>query len=98
MSFRVTLDAFSRLVHFKLIHYRVMSNMNLFKMNLVDSSTCLFCNREEIVAYVFLECENVTRSWRNIECWIRRVIERHFRLSDADKIFGTLPISITVNK
>ena len=61
MSFCVTLDTFSRLVHFKIMHNTVMSNTTLFKMNLVDSSTCLFYNKEEIVVHAFLECESVTR-------------------------------------
>ena len=51
MSFLVTLDTFSRLIHFKLKHNRVMTNKILLKMNLADSSKCLFCNREETVVH-----------------------------------------------
>ena len=43
-----------------------------------------------------LECENVVRFWRSIEGWIRRVIDTHFKLSDVDKIFGTLQMNITI--
>ena len=68
------------LIHFKLIYNRVMTNKILFKMNLADSSTCLFCNGEETVVHAFLECENL------IECWIRRVIDRQFKLSDVDNL------------
>ena len=48
--------------------------------------------------YAFLECKNVARFWRSIEDWIiiRRVIDGHLKLSDVDKIFGTLPINITI--
>ena len=63
----------------------------------VAGGTCLFSNREETVVHAFLECENVTRLLRSNECWIRRVIDRHFKLSDVDKIFGIFPINITVN-
>ena len=56
-----------------------------------------FCNREETVVHAFIECENVVRFWRSIEGWIRRVIDRHVKLSDVDKIFGMLPMNITIN-
>ena len=95
--FLFALDTFSRLIHFKIIYNRVMTNKILLKMNLADSSTYLFCNREETVVHAFLECENVTRFWRSIECWIRRVIDRHFKLPNVDTIFGTLPMNITIN-
>ena len=36
--------------------------------------------------------------WSSIECWIRRLIDRHFKLSVADKIVGTLPINITIKQ
>ena len=96
MSFPVTSDTFSRRILFK--HNRVMTNEVLFKMNLTDLSTCLFCNREENTVHAFFECENVARFWRSIEDWIitRREIDGHFKLSDVDKIFGTLPINITI--
>ena len=45
---------------------------------------------------MLLECENV-RFWRSIEGWIRRVIDRHVKLSDVDKIYGMLPMNITIN-
>ena len=55
-----------------------------------------FCNRGETVVHAFLECENV-KFWRSIAGWIRRVIDRHVKLSDVDKIFGMLPMNITIN-
>ena len=91
------LETFSRLVHLALIHNRVMTNKILSKMNRDDSFTCLFCNREETVVHAFLECKHVTRLSRSIACWIREVIDKHFKHSDVDKIFGTLPMNIPVN-
>ena len=44
-------------------------------MNLADSSTCLFCNKEKTVVHAFLECGNVTRFWRKIESWIRGLVK-----------------------
>ena len=61
MSFLVLLDTFSRLVLFKLIHNREMTNKILVEMILADSSLCLYCNREEPVVQAFPECEDVTR-------------------------------------
>ena len=46
-----TLDTFSRLMHVKHVHNRVMTNKILFIINLVDLSTGLFCNREESVVH-----------------------------------------------
>ena len=90
MSCLVTLDTFSRPIHIKLIHNRTMAN-------LADSSACLFRNREEAVIYAFLECGNAARFWRSIEGWIRGMIDRHFKLSDVDKIFSIVPLNITIN-
>ena len=74
-----------------------MNNMILFKMNLADLSTCVFCHREGTVVHAFLRCENVARFWRSMEGLMRRVIDRHFRLSDVDKISDTLPMTITTD-
>ena len=49
ISVPATLDTFSRPIHFKLIHSRVITNKIIFKMHLAHSFTCLFCNREELV-------------------------------------------------
>ena len=84
-------------IHFKLKYNRLMTNDILFKMNMADSFTCLFCDREEAVAHAFLECENVTSFLRSIECWMRRMIDRQFKLSDVNDNFGTLPMNITLN-
>ena len=59
MNFLVTLNIFSIQVHFKLIYNRVMTNKILFKINLADSSTYSFCNREEAVIYALLECKRL---------------------------------------
>ena len=97
MSFIFILDTFSRLIHFKLVHNRVKTDTILLKMNLADSSRCLFCNGEAVV-HAFLECENVTRFWRSIECWKEeRLIDMHFKLLDVDYIFGTFPMNITIS-
>ena len=63
MSFLVTLDTFSRLVHFKLIHNKVMTNKILFKMNLADSFKCVFCYGEETVRFMlFLSAKMLLNS------------------------------------
>ena len=96
MSFLVTLTLtyiFSGLVHFKRIHKIMMATKIPFRIQLIDSFTH---NRVETVVYAFLECFNVSNLSRSIECWVGRLVDRHFKLSDVDKAFGTLPINITI--
>ena len=61
----------TRLVYFRPIHNRVMTNKILFKMKLIDSSKCLSCDIEDTVVHAFLECKNVRRLSRSFQYWIR---------------------------
>ena len=74
-----------------------MTNKILFKINLIDPSTCLFCKSEERFIMLFLSAKMEADCEGSIECWIRRVIDIHFKFSDVDKIFGNLPMNITTN-
>ena len=63
MSYIVTLDTFSRLIHFKLVHNRVMTYKLLFKMNLTDSFTCCFFATEKKLLFTpFLSAKMLLNS------------------------------------
>ena len=64
---RTTPYTFSRLVHFKIIYNRVMTNKTVYEMKLVDDPKCLYCGSEESPIHAFLEREYVTNLWRSIE-------------------------------
>ena len=53
---------------------------------IVDDSNCLYCGSEESLIHAFLECENVTNSWRSIELWMRGALNQHIKISEIDRI------------
>ena len=59
-SQRTTLYTFSRLINFKIIHNRVMTNKSLHKMKLADDDPrCLYCGSEESLIHAFISIRNL---------------------------------------
>ena len=56
---------------YKLVHFILTTNENLFRCNMTDSDICAWCQEEiETIPHIFLECEVVKSFWSDIKHWI----------------------------
>ena len=75
---------------YKLIHRRTVHNQLLKKMKIVESENCLFCkDQTETIEHIYLQCPNSINLWNETITWVRNIYDRHFIISDQEKIFGT---------
>ena len=75
---------------YKLIHRRTVNNQLLKRMKIVESEYCLFCKDQvETIEHVYLQCPNSVNLWNETIKWVRNIQDRHFIISDHEKIFGT---------
>ena len=67
-----TIDMYTRMFHFKILHNVLYLNKNLFKMQLVSCPLCSFCKEtEETVQHVFSECITVQNIWNDLQNLLR---------------------------
>ena len=75
---------------YKLIHRRTVNNQLLKRMKIVESENCLFCKDQvETIEHIYLQCPNSVNLWNETIKWVRNIQDRHFIISDHEKIFGT---------
>ena len=64
---RITLDSYSRQFHFKITHNVLFSNKALYRMNIVESSLCSYCNIEdETTVHLFSNCLVIKGLWGEV--------------------------------
>ena len=52
---------------YKLLHSAVYTKVQLLKFRFVENNLCSFCQKEaETYAHLFLECEKIKKSWKEI--------------------------------
>ena len=81
-------SVYQHFIQYKLIHKRVVHNQLLHKMKITDNPNCQFCNAQETIEHIYLECPNVIRIWQDTENWVKSLNYPHFKISDTEKIFG----------
>ena len=80
--------AYCKHFQFKLLHSRTAINDKLFRMNLIDSNICKMCQTEvETIMHTFIDCVHVTDLWKQIEKWLRNILNEKVKLDDIDIIF-----------
>ena len=84
--------SFTKYLQFKLLHNRIVTNKRLYAMGLSETSNCPYCgNIDETIEHAFLNCRVVTNFWKEVERWLRQVIEGGIKISDIEKIMGKDP-------
>ena len=82
--------SFTKYLHFKMLHRRVITNKKLLEMGISESSKCPYCEeQQESIEHAFLYCETVKSFWDEIEKWLKTHIDRSIKIPDIDKIMGT---------
>ena len=74
---------------FKLLHYILVTNEDLYKWGIIDSDLCIWCEEEiETLTHIVLECEVIKRFWRDLKQWIFQKINVLIHVSNIEIIFG----------
>lgn len=68
LPFKVTQETKLRWLQFQTLHRIVPTNEYLFKLNILNSSSCTFCkNNIETIEHLFYDCIHVKELWFKIE-------------------------------
>ena len=82
--------SFTKYLQFKLLHKRIVTNKKLQVMGLSNTSNCPYCGSiEESVEHAFFQCGVVRIFWKEIERWLRQVLDGGINIPDVYKIMGT---------
>ena len=85
----VTLDTKTRIFQYKLIYRILYTNKSLYKMKMVDSPLCTFCQTsEESLEHLFSHCNFSLAFWRSVVLWIKSLHINIDFLDDHDIILG----------
>ena len=65
---KVTLDTYTRVFHYKILHNILFLNQQLFKMGITSTDKCTYClSSVENIQHLFCECIVINRLWSNIQ-------------------------------
>ena len=91
--------SFTKYLQFKLLHNRIVTNKKLYTMGLSETSNCPYCdNIDETIEHAFLNCRVVTNFWKEVERWLRQVIDGGIKILDIEKIMGTGSLDDIIDK
>ena len=71
LPFQVALDTYTRDFQYKILNRILFTNSKLFKLKLVESPLCSFCDKnEETLEHLFVFCEHSKAVWKEISSWL----------------------------
>ena len=89
LASKVTLHTKLQNFQFKFLHHIIYANSKLFKMKLVSSPICSFCQMsKETLLHLFCECKVTREFWDNVCNCLSRGKYSAIQLSSFDICFG----------
>lgn len=90
LPFQVALDTYTRDFQYKILNRILFTNSKLFKLKLVESPLCSFCDKNEETLEHLVFCEHSKAFWKEISSWLHECgIETFPDLTDQINImFG----------
>ena len=89
LASKITLHTKLQNFQFKFLHHIIYTNSKLFKMKLVNSPICSYCQMlEETLLHLFCECKATREFWNNVCNWLSRGKNSVIQLSSFDICFG----------
>ena len=89
LPLKVTIDTKTRQFQYKILHRILYTNKMLFKMNLVDTSKCTFCNEfDETIEHLMLNCSYSMLFWNDVIQWLNTFQINIDLLSETTILFG----------
>ena len=65
-----TIDSHTRIFQYKILNNILFLNNRLFKMNIVNSELCSFCETEpETIIHLLCSCRKVEQLWSSVQQW-----------------------------
>ena len=87
--FRSFLTTIPREFQYKVLNCIVYTNEKLFRLGIVDSSKCIFCQKEaESIEHLLFSCAKSSEFWKSVLSWLRDNGIRIDTLKETDLIFG----------
>ena len=89
LAFCTSLESKIREFQYKVLNCIVCTNEKLFRLGIVDSSKCIFCQKEaESIEHLLFSCAKSSEFWKSVLSWLRDNGIRIDTLKEADLIFG----------
>ena len=89
IPYQCTLDTNLREFQFKILHKILTTNYSLYKMSLIPSPVCSFCdNNDESLRHLFVHCSFVSTFWDQILNWNPICRDNFDNLGDNAILFG----------
>ena len=90
LASKLTLHTKLQNFQFKFLHHVIYTNLKLFKMKLVNSPICSFCQMsEETLLHLFCECKVTREFWTNYAIGlVEEKTQLYMQLSSFDICFG----------
>ena len=67
------------------------------QMGKSESDACLYCKEIDTQLHTLLNCPSTIQLWSNVEKWVRKDIQPHYKMCDWDKVFGNPKSSFIIN-
>ena len=91
LPFRVALDTKLREFQYKLLNRCLVTNILLYKINVVQSQACSLCGEiDESLEHFFVSCHYSKNFWAEVIKWLENLHITIKQLSDKDIMFGIL--------
>ena len=76
-------------IHYKILHNYIACNNLLYKMNIINSPYCNFCQIEiQDCQHLFYYCVNVQHFWYDVELFLLQSYDIDKKISLEDVLFG----------
>ena len=63
----------------------------------ISESYCLYCKAKDTHVHILLYCPSTIQLWSNVEKWMRKYVQPHFKMCDWDKVFGNAESPFIIN-
>ena len=68
-------------------------------MKLIADATCVYSKApSETIIHAFIECPDAAYIWKEVEHWLRTLVDPGIKISDVEKIFGSKSLNPIINR
>ena len=86
-------------LQFKILHDYVLTNKRLYKMNMIETSTCNYCDMYvQDIYHLLYDCFEVRNFWFELQSWYNRLNGCNYNFLKYDVFFGHMSKNENVDK